>query len=61
MKKFKMPHEGHYNHLCYLVNINYHSFNPKKYKSIVKDAKFICKVCGRVAIKATNLCKPVKL
>ena len=57
----KMPHDGRYNHLCYLVNINYHSFNPEQYKSIVRDAKFICKVCGRVANKAKNLCRPVKL
>ena len=61
MAKEKMPHPGHNKHLCYLNNIGYQISNPKDYKKLVKNAKFLCKVCGRVAVSDTNLCKPVKL
>jgi hypothetical protein len=30
-------------------------------KALVKDAKFICKGCGRVAVAEANLCEPVPL
>jgi hypothetical protein len=30
-------------------------------KTLVKDAKFICKKCGRTAVKEENLCEPVPL
>ena len=61
MARAKMPHTGHYHHLCYLTNINYNLFNPKQYKALVKNAKFLCRVCGRVDVSDKNLCKPVKL
>jgi len=56
-----MPHAGHAKHLCYLTNLGFQSSNPKDYKGLVSDGKFVCKVCGRVAAKKENLCKPVKL
>jgi hypothetical protein len=31
------------------------------FKSLVKDAKFLCKECGRAAAEAENLCDPIKL
>lgn len=61
MAKEKMPHPGHGRHLCYLNNIGMQLSNPVEYKTLVKDAQYLCKVCGRVAGKAENLCKPVKL
>jgi len=54
----KMPHENHSNHLCYLVNIQ---LNFGSIKEIVKDARFICKNCARVAHNKENLCSPIKL
>jgi len=33
----------------------------KKLKSIVCPPKYICKKCGRVAVKDEYLCKPVSL
>ena len=56
-----MPHPGHDKHLCYLNNIGMQLSAPAEYKALVKDAKFMCKICGRVAADGKNLCKPVKL
>ncbi|MHC4187410.1 MAG: hypothetical protein ACYSRQ_04375 [Planctomycetota bacterium] len=65
MAKPKMPHAGHDKHLCYLINTSYHMkfdlHKTKGYKDLVKEANFICKACGRVAVSKTNLCKPAKV
>ena len=61
MIKPKMPHPGHDKHLCYLNNLGFPISNPRDYKALVSNGKFVCKVCGRVAAEAKNLCKPVKL
>ncbi len=60
-KKPKMPHDCHEIHLCYLANLGYQLQNTTDYKSLVRDAKFLCKHCGRVAADKQNLCNPVKL
>jgi len=36
-------------------------FTLEQIKALVKDPKFICKTCGRVAAKEENLCDPVSL
>ncbi len=61
MAKAVMPHPGHGKHLCYLNNLGYQISNANEYKELIKDGKFYCKVCGRVAASKENLCKPVKL
>lgn len=61
MAKVKMPHPGHDKHLCYLTNIGYQFSSPKDYKALVKNGKFYCRVCGRVAARGSSLCKPAKL
>jgi len=61
MAKSKMPHPGHDKHLCYLNNLGYQVSNPKQYKALVKNGKFLCRICGRVAASEKNLCKPVAL
>ncbi|MHC4159072.1 MAG: hypothetical protein ACYSSO_08335 [Planctomycetota bacterium] len=61
MARVKMPHPGHGKHLCYLTNVGFNLSNPKDYKVLVKNGKFICRVCGRVAARGGNLCKPAKL
>jgi hypothetical protein len=61
MAKAKMPHPGHGKHLCYLNNLGFQISNPKEYKALVKNGKFSCKLCGRVAAREDNLCKPIAL
>jgi len=33
----------------------------EEYKKLLRDARYMCKKCGRAAAKAKCLCKPVKL
>ena len=47
--------------LCKMAKDNLPKKDPKKYKSVVKEAKYFCKNCGHVAVKSSNLCKPEKL
>lgn len=56
-----MPHPEHEQHLCYLQNIGYVKSNLGEYKTLVKDAKFVCKACGRAAADDNSLCNPSKL
>ena len=58
MAKLKLPHEGHERHLCFLQNVGYFMVD---YKELVKDPKFMCKKCGRAAVKKEYLCEPEKL
>ena len=60
MAETKMPHPSHDKHLCYLNNLGYQTSNAEDYRLLVKDAKFMCKVCGRAAASEKNLCQPVK-
>ena len=57
----EMPHESHEKHLCYLRNVGYMKNNFEDYKTLVKDASFVCKVCGRTAASEESLCEPAKL
>ena len=61
MNKAKMPHPGHERHLCYLNNLGYQISHPAEFKELVREGRFMCRVCGRVAGSDKNLCKPVKL
>jgi len=61
MAEEKMPHPGHDKHLCWLTGQGFHVNKQDQYKKLVKDGKFMCKGCGRVAAKAENLCDPVEL
>ena len=52
------PHPGHDKHLCKMVEAK---TPTEKLKPLVKNAKYICKGCGRAAAKAENLCSPEPL
>jgi len=56
-----MPHPRHVEHLCYLENIGYLDKYLNDYKELVKNARFICKKCGRSAASEIYLCKPDKI
>jgi hypothetical protein len=55
----RAPHIGHGTHLCHMAESG--EFSLEQIRALVKDPKFICKKCGRVAAKAENLCEPVPL
>jgi hypothetical protein len=61
MKKPAMPHAMHDEHLCYLVNMGYLESSLEDYKKLVKDAKFVCKNCGRTADSEEYVCQPAKI
>ncbi len=53
------PHIGHSKHLCDMVKRGVGDLNT--YKELVKNPKFICKKCGRVAAKEESICEPAPL
>ena len=53
------PHIGHQQHLCVMCESG--GCTLEQVKTLVKDANFICKKCGRVAVHEENLCEPVPL
>jgi hypothetical protein len=61
MKNPEMPHLNHEGHLCYLQNMGYLGSYLNDYKELVKNAKFVCKKCGRSAASEANLCEPEKI
>jgi hypothetical protein len=52
------PHPGHEAHLCMANNVGFVKNNLQEYKKFVRNAKFVCRNCGRAAAKAQNLCDP---
>lgn len=54
-------HSEHQNHLCKLTADGLHRENPEEYMGLVKDPKYVCKSCGRVAAVKSRLCTPVML
>ncbi len=61
MADFHMPHSGHERHLCFMHNIGTVKDKLEEYKKLVKDGKYVCKVCGRAAADEKHLCAPEKL
>ena len=61
MQKPAMPHPDHENHLCYLENVGYINEYPEAYKELVRNGKYMCRLCGRVAAVKENLCAPERL
>ena len=59
MSDRKAPHIGHRHHLCFMTESGEYSL--ERIKDLVKDAKFMCRKCGRVAGREENVCEPVPL
>jgi hypothetical protein len=55
------PHKGHGKHLCVANVMNYIQTNLEDYKELVRDGKYVCRQCGRVAKSADSLCEPEPL
>ena len=53
--------DSHTEHLCYMVSQGFHLSDKEGYEVLVKDPKFKCEHCGRVANNDKNLCRPVSL
>jgi len=47
--------------LCALVRNGFLKEDAKAYKELLRDAKYMCKKCGRAAAKAKCLCKSTKI
>ncbi len=60
MAEIKMPHPAHEEHLCLLQNVGYLTSNPEEYKRLVREGKYVCKDCGRVATNEKNPFAPEK-
>jgi hypothetical protein len=50
----RASHIGHRDHLCERVGRE----TLEQYKDLVRNAQFVCKVCGRTAGKKEHLCDP---
>jgi hypothetical protein len=44
-----------------LENIGYIQAFPEAYKELVRNGKYICRVCGRAAAGKESVCVPEKL
>jgi hypothetical protein len=55
----KAPHIGHRHHLCSMAEAG--EVSLEQIKDLVRNPKFICKVCARTAANSDNLCEPVPL
>ena len=51
---------GHATKMCALTCCAC-NMDLKKVKAVVRDAQYVCKVCGHVAASAKNLCQPAPL
>jgi hypothetical protein len=58
MPLFDKSHIDHANHLCSIID---KGTTVKEYSDLVKNGKFVCRQCGRVAINPQNLCDPAEL
>ena len=47
--------------LCELEEDGFIEKDLKAYKKLVRNGKYVCRSCGRVARKQGSLCKPVEL
>lgn len=47
--------------MCKRVKDKLQKEDPKKFKSLIRDARYYCKSCGHVSAKSSNLCKSEKI
>ncbi len=54
-----VPHIGHKNHLCEMAKGG--NVSLEQMKDLVRNPKYMCKVCGRVASNSDSLCEAITL
>jgi len=47
--------------LCLAREIDNSKSNPQRFKKLLKEPKYMCRECGRVAANDYNLCYPKPL
>ncbi len=52
---------SHEQHLCYIISQGFHLNDEAEYQVLIKNPKFKCQKCNRLAASKINLCKPEKL
>lgn len=52
---------NHENHLCRLYEAGLPQNEPERYALLVRNPKYVCKNCGRVAAGKENLCAAILL
>lgn len=55
---YETRHKNHERHLCALVE---KGTTIAEYKELVRDPRFVCWLCGRVAKVKESLCHPIPL
>jgi hypothetical protein len=55
----KAPHVGHKHHLCSMAENG--EVSLEQIKDLVRNPKFVCKICARTAANSDNLCEPEAL
>ena len=58
MPIYEKAHTNHEKHLCQIFE---GGVAVDQWKGLVKEGKYFCRKCGRVAAKAENVCDPVPL
>jgi rubrerythrin len=58
MPLYEKSHVDHDQHLCSLVA---EGIELSDYKDLVRNPKYICRVCGRAVASEKNLCDPVPI
>ena len=51
----------HSQHLCYIYCHRLHDKDAEQFEEMLKDAKYLCLGCDRMAKNKENLCEPVKI
>ncbi len=53
--------QEHPQHLCFLMNENFHHTHKEEYQAMVSGPQFVCGKCSQTAKSDKNLCEPEKL
>jgi len=61
MAKSRKACEGHENHVCALAESGFIGRDLEAFRELVREPRFVCRHCGRVAKSALSLCEPEEI